>query len=171
MIIVHTGSGKGKTTAAVGQIIRALARGAKVCLIQLFKGREFYGEQKILVKLKNLDFFSFAPKHPLCFPEVRQESVKQECDKALALLDKIASGRKQYRLIVLEEFNIALRDHCMELAPLLTILSKFSPDTDIIVTGRGAPRKLIQEAELVTEMKEVKHPYQKGIKAKKGREF
>ena len=64
MIIVNTGNGKGKTTAAIGQVIRALGRGWKVCIIQLFKGKEFYGEQKILKKLKNIDFFSFAMKHP-----------------------------------------------------------------------------------------------------------
>ena len=75
MIIVNTGNGKGKTTAAMGQILRSLGRGWKVCLIQLFKGKEFYGEQKILKGLKGLDFYCFAPKHPGCFKGVSKSSL------------------------------------------------------------------------------------------------
>lgn len=170
MIIVNTGDGKGKTTAAVGQAIRSLGRGWKVCIIQLFKGEEFYGEQKILKTLKNLDFYPFAPKHPYCFPKVKPKTVKSQCQRALACLEKL-SRRNKYRLIILEEFNIALREGYIKLKDLLKILNKIDSNTNVIITGRGAPEELIARADLVTEMREIKHPYNIGIPAKEGIEF
>jgi len=171
MLIINTGEGKGKTTAAMGQIMRSLGRGWKVCLIQLFKGKEFYGEQKVFKKLKNLDFHSFAPKHPYCFPTVKPEKVREECLKALSFLDRLVSGKHRYNLIVLEEFNIALREGYIKLKELLEVLNKIDSKTYVIITGRGAPKKLIDLADLVTEMKEIKHPYRKGIQAKRGLEY
>lgn len=171
MICVLTGNGKGKTTSAMGQIVRALGRKQKVCLIQLFKGENFYGEQKILAGLKNLDFFAFAPKHPACFADVPLSRVKQECARALACFNKLAIGKKKYGLIVLEEFNIALRDKMLACAALRAAVKKCPPDTNIIITGRGAPRSLIACADLVTEMKEIKHPFTRGVPAREGWEF
>lgn len=171
MICVLTGNGKGKTTSAMGQILRALGRGQKVCLIQLFKGENFYGEQKILTGLKNLDFFAFAPKHPACFKDVPQSTVKKQCAQALACFSTIARSKKKYGLIVLEEFNIAVRDKMLTCAALLAAVQKCPADTNIIVTGRGAPRSLIACADLVTEMKEIKHPYASGVAAREGWEF
>lgn len=170
MLIVNTGNGKGKTTAAIGQIIRSLGRGWKVCLIQLFKGKEFYGEQKVLSMLSGLDFYSFAPKHPFCFHSVSKQKALIECTDALDCVKKIVR-KKKYRLIVLEEFNIALRDGFIELKPFLELIGKLEKTAVVIVTGRGAPKKLIERADLVTEMKEIKHPFNKGIKAMKGLEF
>ena len=171
MLIVNTGNGKGKTTAAIGQVIRALGHGQKVCLIQLFKGIDFYGEQFILKKLKNLEFRSFAPKHPYCFGNRGHEAAKIECLKALKFVKKLAKGRKIYDLVVLDEFNIALREGYIKLKVLLEILKELSLKSNVIITGRCAPRLLISSADLVTEMKEVKHPFNKGIRAEKGIEF
>ena len=171
MIIVNTGNGKGKTTAAIGQIIRALGRGWKVCLIQLFKGEEFYGEQKVLCHLKNLDFYSFAPKHPKCFSEISTDSVKEECRVATAAANALLKGRKKYDLFVLEEFNIAVRDGYINVKELLELVKNINQKSDVIVTGRGAPEELLEQADLVTEMKEIKHPYAKGIPARKGIEY
>ena len=99
MILLITGKGKGKTTSAIGQIVRALGHNQKVCLIQLFKGESFYGEQNILTKLENLDFFSFAKKHPFCFKEVSKEQVIKECEQSLNKLKEISQDNK-YNLIV-----------------------------------------------------------------------
>ncbi|MCB4790386.1 MAG: cob(I)yrinic acid a,c-diamide adenosyltransferase [Elusimicrobia bacterium] len=170
MLWVYTGNGKGKTTAAIGQIVRALGRNLRVCLIQLFKGKEFYGEQKILGKLKNLDFYSFAPSHPFCFPDTKIEGVKLQCEDALECLKKALKKKKRYDLIVLEEFNIAIRDGYLKQDDLFKMLDK-NKDIYVLITGRGAPKELIDRADLVTEMKEIKHPYNKGVKAKKGIEF
>jgi cob(I)alamin adenosyltransferase len=171
MLYIYTGNGKGKTTAAMGQILRAIGRGKKVCLIQLFKGREFYGEQKVLTKLKGLDFYSFAPKHQMCFLTVKTETLKAQCAQALDKLKSVFSGRRKYDVIVLEEFNIAVRDGYITIDELLETLNDKASKYDIIVTGRAAHRKLVKKADLVTEMKEIKHYYKKGVKARMGIEF
>lgn len=171
MIIVNTGNGKGKTTAAIGQIVRALGRGWKVCLIQLFKGREFYGEQIVLKNLKGLDFFSFTPKHPGCFPGIPKKKLRSDCALALKKFTQALKSRKQYDLIVLDEFNIAIRDGFLDVKPLLEVLSNINTKTNVYITGRNAPKELLKIADLVTEMKEIKHPFNKGILAKRGIEF
>lgn len=170
MIIIITGPGKGKTTSAMGQIIRALGHNQKVCLVQLFKGENFYGEQKILSKLDGLDFFSFAKKHPFCFKEITKEQVIKECEQAIEKLKGIATDNK-YNLIVLEEFNIAIRDGYIEEDILIDIVKELNKKANVMITGRGASQKLIELADLVSEVKEIKHPYNKGIPAQEGIEF
>lgn len=170
MIMVNTGNGKGKTTAAIGQIVRSLGRGWKVCLIQLFKGKEFYGEQKILARLKNLDFYSFAPKHPYCFPTIKHKTVKGQCRRALSCFEKLSHSNK-YQLIVLEEFNIALREGYIQVKDILKVLNKLDSNLNIIITGRGAPKELIKRSDIATEMTELKHHFNKGKTAMKGIEF
>lgn len=170
MILVMTGNGKGKTTSSVGQIIRALGHNQKVCLVQLFKGENFYGEQKILTKLDNLDFFSFAKKHPYCFKEITKEQTIKECEQAMNKLKEISNDNK-YDLIVLEEFNIATRDGFIKENLLLDIIKKLNEKSNLVITGRCAGQKLIELADLVSEVKEIKHPYNKGVVAQEGIEF
>ena len=170
MIIVVTGNGKGKTTSAMGQIVRALGHNQKVCLVQLFKGESFYGEQNILTKFDNLDFFSFAHKHPFCFKDVSKEQVVKECADALQKLNEIAENNK-YNLIVLEEFNIAIRDGYIGEDLFLGTVKKLAEKANVFITGRGASQKLIELADLVSEVKEIKHPYNNGIPAQEGIEF
>jgi cob(I)alamin adenosyltransferase len=171
MIIVNTGDGKGKTTAAIGQIIRCLGHDFRVCLIQLFKSKDFYGEQKILTKLDNFDFFHFAKQHPYCVKNISIDEVKRQCALSMKKLQDIAIAKKKYKLIVLEEFNIALRDKFIDENEFLSVIKDLNEKSDIIITGRNAPNKLINIADLVTEMKEVKHPYNNGIKFQKGIEY
>jgi len=171
MIMVNTGDGKGKTTASVGQIIRFLGHGFNVCLIQLFKSESFYGEQNILLKLDNLDFFSFAKKHPCFLKGVSFEEALKLCYPAVEKLKELADSPKRYDLIVLEEFNIALRDKFIDENEFVALVKKLSQKSNVLVTGRGCPKILIDIADLVTEMKEVKHPYKKGMQAQKGIEY
>ena len=170
MILLITGNGKGKTTSAIGQIVRALGHNQKVCLIQLFKGESFYGEQNILTKLENLDFFSFAKKHPFCFKEVSKEQVIKECEQSLNKLTEISQNNK-YNLIVLEEFNIALRDNFIDETFFINTVKKLNENSNVVITGRGASQKLIDVADLVSEIKEIKHPYTKGVLAQEGIEY
>ena len=170
MILVITGNGKGKTTSSVGQIIRALGHNQKVCLVQLFKGESFYGEQNILTKLEGLDFFSFAKKHPFCFKDITKEQTVKECQQATDKLKEIINNNN-YNLVVLEEFNIALRDNFIEEEFLLDIIRQLNKKSNVVVTGRGASNKLIELADLVSEVKEIKHPFNKGIPAQEGIEF
>ena len=169
--MINTGNGKGKTTAAIGQIIRSLGRGWRVCLIQLFKGKEFYGEQKVLKNLKNFEFYSFAPKHPGCFKGISRAGLKTDCTKALDKLKWALNSKKKFNLIVLDEFNIAARDGFLKVKPLVEVLKNVDSNTNILITGRNAHKDLLKIADLVTEMKEVKHPFNKGLKAQKGLEF
>ncbi|BAV58995.1 cob(I)alamin adenosyltransferase [Endomicrobiia bacterium] len=171
MIILNTGNGKGKTTSAVGQIIRSLGYEFRVCLIQLFKGENFYGEQKILVKLDNLDFFPFAKEHPDCIKGVNLDKVVSQCRSAVKKLRDLADVPEKYDLIVLEEFNIALRDKFIDENEFIDIIKRLSQKSNVIVTGRGAPQSLIDIADLVTEMKEIKHPYKKGVQSQRGIEY
>ncbi|MEA5000661.1 MAG: cob(I)yrinic acid a,c-diamide adenosyltransferase [Endomicrobiaceae bacterium] len=170
MIIVLTGNGKGKTTSSIGQIVRALGHNQKVCLIQLFKGENFYGEQKILSSLDNLDFFSYAKKHPFCCKDVTKEQISSECERALDKIKKIIADNK-YDLIVLEEFNIAVRDGYINISSLLEAAKKLSEKSTVFITGRQAHEDLIAAADLVSEVKEIKHPYNEGVSAKEGIEF
>ncbi len=170
MILVITGNGKGKTTSSIGQIVRALGHNQKVCLVQLFKGEDFYGEQKILATLKGVTFFSFAKKHPFCFKDVAKEDVIEECVLAINKLNEIADNNI-YDLIVLEEFNIAVRDGFVEEDLFLKTVKKLAQKSNVFVTGRAASTKLIELADLVSEVKEIKHPYNKGIPAQAGIEF
>ena len=170
MILLITGNGKGKTTSAIGQIVRVLGHNQKVCLIQLFKGESFYGEQNILTKLENLDFFSFAKKHPFCFKEVSKEQVIKECEQSLNKLKEISQNNK-YNLIVLEEFNIALRDNFIDETFFINTVKKLNENSNVVITGRGASQKLIDVADLVSEIKEIKHPYTKGVLAQEGIEY
>jgi cob(I)alamin adenosyltransferase len=171
MIIVNTGNGKGKTTASIGQIIRSLGHNNKVCLIQLFKGENFYGEQNILVNLRNFDFLSYAKEHPFCIKTATVEETIKQCRFAVEKVKELANSDKKYDLIVLEEFNIALRDNFINEEEFIEVVKQLSQKSDVVITGRGAPCKLIEIADLVTEMKEIKHPYKNGAEAKAGIEF
>ena len=170
MIIVITGNGKGKTTSSIGQIIRALGHNQKVCLIQLFKGENFYGEQNILTKLEGLDFFSFAKEHPFCFKETLKNETTEKCSEAINKMKEIINNNP-YDLIVLEEFNIAVRDGFIENEVLIELAKQLSQKSTVMITGRCASKELIETADLVSEVKEIKHPYSKGIQAQKGIEF
>lgn len=170
MIIVLTGNGKGKTTSSIGQIVRALGHSQKVCLIQLFKGENFYGEQKILSLFENLDFFSYAKKHPFCFKDITKEQIISECSQAVNKIKEIIKDNK-YDLIVLEEFNIAVRDGYIESDDLIKFAKTLSEQSTVVITGRQAHGDLIDAADLVSEVKEIKHPYTKGVAAKEGIEF
>jgi len=171
MLYVITGNGKGKSTSAMGQILRACGHGHKVCLVQLFKGKEFYGEQKILEKLPNVDIFAFAPKHPACFPNESKEKLLKQCSEATNFLKTLINKENNYKLIVLDEFIIGLRDKFIKVDVLLDILVKLASKSDVFITGRGAPIKLIRAADMVSNIKEIKHHFNNGIKAKKGIEF
>jgi cob(I)alamin adenosyltransferase len=172
MIMINTGNGKGKTTAAVGQIIRFLGQGAQVCLIQLFKSEVFHGEQKLLSKLSSLDFFSFVKEHPYCVDGVSFAKVKKECMLAMRKIKQIVNNDyKKYSLVVLDEFNIALRDKFINENEFIKFVKELSDKSNVIITGRSASQRLIDIADLVTEMTEIKHPYNNGVRAKKGIEY
>ena len=166
LIQVYTGNGKGKTTAAVGQAIRALGRGYKVCFIQFFK-QPTSGEIKILKNFPDLKLV-----HPLpLYPEKKNLPLLQRKAKGLlSFISKIIKS-KTYDLVILDEVNIALREGFLDKTIFLDLLKNKPKSVEVILTGRGATEKIIKAADLVTEMKEIKHPFKKGVKARKGIEY
>ncbi|MDR0401838.1 MAG: cob(I)yrinic acid a,c-diamide adenosyltransferase, partial [Endomicrobium sp.] len=145
----------------------------KVCFIQLFKRENFYGEQNILMKLENLDFFSFSKKHPYYLS--RNADFKKFinlCDSAIEKLQELSEiNSKKYDLIVLDEFNIAIRDKLIDENEFVKIIKMLLKKSNVIITGRGCPNVLINMADIVTEMKDVKHCYRHGVQAQIGIEY
>ncbi len=168
MIQIYTGNGKGKTTASLGLIIRALGRNHKVCLIQFMKKNFEYGEIQFLSKQENLDIFQFGtdklidPNNP---SEIDFSEAEKGYKKVLECIDS-----NKYDLIVIDEINVAVS---WKLLPKEKQLEIFRLDTksEIVMTGRYALPEVIEKADLVTEMKEIKHYFNIGINARKGIEF
>ncbi len=169
LLMVHTGAGKGKTTAALGLILRAVGHGFPVGLVQFVKGGWSPGELGALARFPELvtvrvlgEGFTWVTRS-----RARDETAARAAwEQALTLI-----AEPSYRLIVLDELTIALRYGFLNAAEVVAALTARRPGLHIAVTGRNAPPELIEAADLVTEMTLVKHPYQAGIKAQQGIEF
>ncbi|MDR3281978.1 MAG: cob(I)yrinic acid a,c-diamide adenosyltransferase, partial [Endomicrobium sp.] len=113
----------------------------------------------------------FAKKHPKCFKNVNFEEITNQCNQAMNKIKELSNTNKKYDMVILEEFNIAIRDNFIDENEFIHLVKLLSQKSNLIITGRGASKALIDIADLVTEMKEIKHPYRKGIKAQRGIEF
>ena len=169
MIFVYTGDGKGKTTAAIGQAIRAIGYGKKVLTVQFIKSPKWpSGEEKMALnfrpffKIKKFGEGFVLPKSDLRKHKAAAENGWLYAKKA------IESGK--WDLIILDEINVAVDLQLLKISSIINFLKK-NKDSFIILTGRNAPKEFIEIADLATEMKEVRHSYQKGILAKKGVEY
>lgn len=167
MIQVYTGCGKGKTTAALGAALRASGAGLKVYICQFLKGK-YYCELAALKKLKNIKVDQFGTS---CF--VGRKPSKKDIDLARAGLKAASKAilKKSYDLIILDEINVAVKLGLLKLGDVIEIIDKLPGRTELILTGRYAHPKIMKIADLVSEIKEVKHYYNKGVKARKGIEF
>lgn len=175
MIIVLTGNGKGKTTAAIGQAVRALGQDKRVLLIQFIKGPWKTGEERFFKKFSlptsNFQLLKFGKGFVGILGDKLAFSVhKKAAEKALVLVKKVIESKK-WDLIILDEINVAINLKLIKADDVLKILKNLPNKIDIILTGRGAPKSFIKIADLVTEMEEIKHPFNKGKSASKGIEF
>lgn len=173
LIIVHTGNGKGKTTAALGLAVRAWGDGLRVLILQFIKGSWKYGELETLRILGEMNGRMEVRRGGRGFSQ-RDIEDKAEHRKAAQeawreALEEITASR--WDLIVLDEINYAVKFGLVEIEQVMELLDKKPPELHLVLTGRDARPELIERADLVTEMKLIKHPYQKGIKAQKGIEF
>ncbi|OQX71897.1 MAG: cob(I)yrinic acid a,c-diamide adenosyltransferase [Candidatus Cloacimonas sp. 4484_275] len=168
MIHIYTGNGKGKTTAALGLIIRALGNQKRVCLIQFMKKNFAYGEIKFLSQQRNIDIFQFGTDK-LIDPENPAKIDFEEAEKAYQKAEQVIKSNK-YDLVVIDEINVAI---AWKLLPKEKqfYLMELKSDAEIVMTGRYASKEAIEKADLVTEMREIKHYFQKGVQARKGIEF
>lgn len=164
---IYTGNGKGKTTAALGLSLRAVCAGKKVFFGQFIKGMD-YSELKAGEYLPGFEIRQFGRD---CF--IYSDPTPEDVSAAKEGLDicKKILNEGNYDLVVLDELNIALYYKLFELEDVIEMLKNKAPSTEIVITGRYAPDKLIEMADLVTEMKEIKHYYQAGLEARKGIEF
>ncbi|MEM7554649.1 MAG: cob(I)yrinic acid a,c-diamide adenosyltransferase [Cyanobacteria bacterium P01_A01_bin.84] len=170
LIIVNTGNGKGKTTAALGMILRSLGHGYKVAIIQFIKGAWEPSEKKVFSPWKDqIEFHAMGEG----FTWETQDR-DRDIEKAIAAWDKALEyiHNPEYRLVLLDEINIALKMNYLKVESVLSGLENKPDLSHVILTGRGAPAALIEKADLVTEMTLVKHPLKdQGIKAQPGIEF
>jgi cob(I)alamin adenosyltransferase len=167
MIQVYTGNGKGKTTAALGLALRASGAGLNVYIAQFAKGR-LYSELKILRKIKNIKIEQFGRR---CFIKSKPQKIDIELASKGLERAKKAILSKKYRLVILDEINIALNLKLVPLKEVLEILKSAPKEKEIVLTGRYAPLQIIKIADLVSLIDELKHYYNKGVKARRGIEF
>ncbi|MCM8799979.1 MAG: cob(I)yrinic acid a,c-diamide adenosyltransferase [Candidatus Omnitrophica bacterium] len=167
MIQVYTGKGKGKTTASLGLALRAVGAGLKVYIAQFCKSGR-YSEIKVLKKIKGIKLEQFGRA---CF--IKRKILREDRELAKKGLEKIKkiAKTKNYDMIILDEINIALHFKLLDTIELIELLRSIPKDKEIVITGRYAPKEIIKIADLVSEVKEIKHYYRKGIKARKGIEF
>ena len=176
LVIVYTGDGKGKTSAALGNVFRALGHGWRVLVIQFFKGDwpVVFGEIESAKLHADLEILQVGKGFVKIMGDKKpfKEHQAAAAEAMTLAKEKIFSGK--YDLVVLDEVNYAvdyLDIRLVELKDLLEIIEKRPAHTHLILTGRNAKKEVIDRADLVTEMKEIKHPFQKGVQAQKGIDF
>jgi cob(I)alamin adenosyltransferase len=169
LLIVHTGKGKGKSTAAFGMVMRAIGHGFKVGVVQFVKGRWETGERGLLERFPDLVTIKTMGGGFTWETQDRARDIaaaRVAWEQAKAMIADPA-----YKLILLDELNIVLRYDNLPLAEIVETLKARRPDLHVIVTGRNAKPELIEAADLVTEMTMVKHPFRSGVRAQAGIEF
>jgi len=169
LVQVYTGDGKGKTSAAFGAALRAIGRGLKVYIIQFIKGGFDYGELYIVEKLPNLKLAAFGRGKFVTEVSPHEEDVKL-AREAFELAKKVVRSG-EYDMVILDEINVALNLKLVKLNEAVQLIKNKPKHVELILTGRYAPSKIIEAADLVTEMREIKHPFTQGAKPRKGIEY
>jgi len=169
LVQVYTGSGKGKTSAAFGAALRAIGRGMKVYIIQFIKGGFDYGELYSVKSLPNLKLTAFGRGRFITESQPLKEDVQLARD-GLELAQKVVKSG-EYDMVVLDEINVALHLKMISVDDVIQLIRNRPQHVELILTGRNAPAQIVEVADLVTEMKEIKHPYADGVPPRKGIEY
>ncbi|MDD5618074.1 MAG: cob(I)yrinic acid a,c-diamide adenosyltransferase [Candidatus Omnitrophica bacterium] len=174
MLHIYYGKGKGKTSSALGLILRACAYDKRIILFQFLKPNKiFSGEQLGLKRLKNIKQIRFDQEHPMFMKKSGKLNIvklKENIDKILSELNKILR-KKDFDILVCDEIlNIIHKDLINE-KTIISMFNKIKNNKEIILTGRNKPKQLLKIADYTTEFRLIKHPYQKGILARKSIEF
>ena len=168
LVIVYTGNGKGKTTAALGLAIRAIGYEHKVCMLQFIKGSWHYGEMDSSKKLEpNFELIAVGKGFVGILDDnsPREEHEKYAAEALRICREKILS--EKYNLVILDEVNYAINLGLIDVQEIIKIIKEKPSNLDLVLTGRDVKEEIVELADLVTEMKEIKHPFKSGIKAKK----
>ncbi len=174
LLIVHTGKGKGKSTAAFGLVVRAIGNGMKVGVVQYVKGKWQTGERDVLehfpeqVEIRTMgEGFTWETQDRA--RDIQAANNAWQVSKEM--IEACRGDNPKYDMVLLDELNIVLRYDYVDLAEVVEFLNNKPEDLHVIVTGRNAKPELIDAADLVTEMTMIKHPFRAGVKAQKGIEF
>jgi len=184
LVEVYTGNGKGKTTTALGLGFRAAGHGLRVCMIQFLKGGHYIGELNSIHKIKNFKIFQFGAPCPwskdmakgiircgscrYCFT-IHKEDIKKSNIGLNFAKDAVTSG--DYDVVILDEINVAMSKDVVSVDDVKDLIKSKKESVEVVLTGRNAPQKIIDLADLVTEMREIKHPMRQGIEARVGIDF
>jgi cob(I)alamin adenosyltransferase len=169
LVQVFTGNGKGKTTAALGTVLRAAGHGLKVYIVFFLKGDYARGEFSALERFPNVEVSRSGFRRFVDPAHITPEE-KEAAGQAFAAARRAVTGGR-YDLVVLDELNVAIGYNLVGLDEVIRLIEEKPPHVELIITGRHAADRLVEMADLVTEMVKVKHPYDKGIKARKGIEY
>ncbi|MGI0087114.1 MAG: cob(I)yrinic acid a,c-diamide adenosyltransferase [Nitrosotalea sp.] len=172
LVIVYTGKGKGKTTAALGMALRAIGYDYKVCMIQFIKGSWHYGEMTSSKRLEPEFELTAVGKGFVGIMDDKSpiEDHKKIADEALAIAkEKITS--EKYDIVILDEINYAVNLGLVKIDDVLKLIQTKPTNVNLVLTGNHVRDEIIELADLVTEMREIKHPFKSGIRAKKGIDF
>ena len=173
LILINTGEGKGKTTAALGLALRAVGHNQKVLIMQFIKGRFDTGEFRIIKKLKPLIEIERLGKGFIRFKDGKPAPTSAQVENSSKSFEyackKVASGK--YDMIILDEIINLMSYGLLKIEDIIHLIKNKPEKLCIVLTGRNAPRELLDIADTVTEMKEIKHAFSQGIKARKGIEY
>ena len=172
LVIVYTGKGKGKTTAALGMALRALGYDYRVCMIQFIKGSWHYGEMTSSKRLEPEFELTAVGKGFVGIMDDKSpiEDHKKIASEAVAIArEKINS--KKYNIVILDEINYAVNLGLVKVEDVIDMIGSKPPGVTVVLTGNHADEKIVEAADLVTEMREIKHPFKSGNRAKKGIDF
>ena len=169
LFIIHTGKGKGKTTAAMGLAMRAIGNDMKIAIVQFVKGVWDTGERKILEKFPELCTMKAMGEGFTWDTQDRMRDIAA-AEKAWLYAKEIMQN-PDIKLVILDELNIVLRYDYLDINDIIYTIMQRRPDLHIVITGRNAKDELIEIADLVTEMTQIRHPFRDGVKAQIGIEF
>ncbi len=169
LLIVHTGKGKGKSSAAFGMVLRCIGHGMPVGVVQFVKGAWDTGERRVLERFPDLVEFHAMGEGFTWETQDRRRDIAA-AERAWAVAERMIADPSR-RMVVLDELNIVLRYGYLPLEPVLAAITARPPETHVVVTGRNAAEELVAAADLVTEMTLIKHPFREGVKAQPGVEF
>ena len=170
LVILHTGNGKGKTTAALGTAFRAMGHGWRVCMVQFIKGKWKPGEVRMASKLAAGQFEVIPMGEGFTWESENLEKDKATAQRAWAIAkEKLSSG--DFQLVILDEITYTITYKFLDLDDILNTIRQRPSHVNVILTGRGAHPSLVELADLVSEVHEVKHPYRQGILAQVGIEY
>jgi len=171
LILIYTGNGKGKTTASLGTAFRSIGYNWNVCIVQFIKGDWKYGEMEAVKLIPNIELHQMGRGFcKIMGDDIPESEHRESAENALEFVtEKMLSNK--YQLLILDEIFVAISLGLLKEKKVIEFIKKKPNQVNLILTGRDATKKIIEIADLVTEMKEIKHPYQKGILSKKGIDY